>query len=186
MAILTVYFIILIALGIFEVVLLEMENFGFATLLMIGTGLLVQFLGVADLWHFTLNHFVSVVEYALAYVLMGVVWSFFRWWRYLANWKTRYTDRRTAWLQRNKLQLLGMTPEQTESMRREIYTTDIKPVASDNKSKITAWMCFWVFSIIGWAFNEPVRRIFDFLFRLFKNTYQHIADAMFKDLTELK
>lgn len=57
-----------------------------------------------------------------------------------------------------------------------------KPLASDNKVKITAWMAFWPFSFLGTFINDPIRRLFNFLFSSFKKLYQRLSDHLFKDL----
>jgi hypothetical protein len=188
MGLFAVYLIILIGLGILEIVLLEMEKFGRATLLMLGVAAAVQFLGIVDLWHGLLGHPVLVLEYALAYAGLGVVWSFFRWWRHLAHWRFDYQQVRDTWLKRNGFKSAAdLSGEQLEKMLSSIgYNYRTVPTASSNKARITAWMVFWPLSVIGWALNEPVKRAANALFNLFKGTYQRIADYMFKDFTELK
>lgn len=57
-----------------------------------------------------------------------------------------------------------------------------KPLASDNKAKITAWMAFWPFSFLGTFINDPIRRLFNFIFSSFKKLYQRMSDHLFKDL----
>ncbi len=57
-----------------------------------------------------------------------------------------------------------------------------KPMAASNKAKITAWMIFWPFSMVGTVLNDPVKRIFTFLFGRFKHLYQKMSDGVFKDV----
>jgi hypothetical protein len=186
---LTVILLVLVALAVLETILLEMEHFGRATLLVLGTAVAVQFLTPFDPWHFFLSHVVLTLEYAAAYIfVVGVLWSFFRWWRHLANWRFGYKEVRNTWLKRNNLALdAKLTDEQRDRMLSVIgYNYRTVPTASANKARITAWMIFWPFSMIGWALNEPVKRIANWLFNVFKGTYQRIADYMFKDFPELK
>lgn len=61
-----------------------------------------------------------------------------------------------------------------------------KPQASEHKGKIIAWMCFWPFSLLGTFINDPIRRLFNFLFNSFKRLYQKLSDKMFADLESKK
>jgi hypothetical protein len=60
------------------------------------------------------------------------------------------------------------------------------PKAANNKARITAWMAFWPFSVVGTLVNDPVRRLVDFLFTQFKALYQRMSDALFSSHPELK
>jgi hypothetical protein len=92
---------------------------------------------------------------------------------------------------KEKLVVVPETPEQWEqhyfdNCNRRHASSFSKPLASDNKSKIIAWMCFWPFSLLGTFINDPIRRLFNFLFNAFKATYQKLSDKMFVDLSDEK
>jgi hypothetical protein len=61
-----------------------------------------------------------------------------------------------------------------------------RPRATKNKTRITAWASFWPFSFVGTLLNDPVRRLFNFLFNWFKALYQQLADYVFRKDLELK
>lgn len=61
-----------------------------------------------------------------------------------------------------------------------------RPRASKNKARITAWASFWPFSFVGTVLNDPVRRLFNFLFDWFKSLYQKMSDQIFSKDVELK
>jgi hypothetical protein len=58
-------------------------------------------------------------------------------------------------------------------------------MAAKSKSKIVAWMAFWPCSVIGYVFNDPVRRLFNALFNALRESYQKMADKILND-AELK
>lgn len=80
------------------------------------------------------------------------------------------------------------TPEAWEEYARNQYSYRLtarnfsKPLASNNKAKIIAWISFWPFSFLGTFINDPVRRFFNFIFSNLKKTYQKMSDHLFKDL----
>jgi hypothetical protein len=61
-----------------------------------------------------------------------------------------------------------------------------RPRAVNNKARITAWMSFWPYSLVGTLLNDPVRRLFNAIFSWVKGLYQKMADAMFSKDVELK
>jgi hypothetical protein len=61
-----------------------------------------------------------------------------------------------------------------------------RPRAAKNKRSIVSWMCYWPFSVVGTVLNDPVRRLFSFLFKSFKALYQKLSDHVFRNEMELK
>ncbi len=61
-----------------------------------------------------------------------------------------------------------------------------KPQASKNKARIVAWMALWPLSMLGTFLNDPVRRLFNFLFNYFKALYQKLVDHVLRNELELK
>jgi len=42
-------------------------------------------------------------------------------------------------------------------------------------------MCFWPFSLVGTLLNDPVRKLFKFIYNRINGLYQKIADEILKD-----
>jgi len=68
-----------------------------------------------------------------------------------------------------------------------IYKAHLKyrPTAAENKSRITAWMLLWPFSLVGTILNDPVRRLGAWLFNRFKSLYQKSVDYVFRNDPDL-
>lgn len=186
------FLIILAALFVVFVVeclLLEVEHWGWATATLIATGLAVQFLHVADIWGFITHHTVDALLYVLVYLATGVVWSFIKWFSFLMQFREKFREHRDSWYSAHKLNLTDeLTPEQRkdldESFRYQSFNGNallVKPKATRNKRRITAWMAYWPFSVVGTVINDPIRRLFKFLFNSFKALYQKIADHVFRN-----
>jgi len=208
----------LVVLAIAEIVLTETENFGWATLTLIATLVGVQ------VFHNTLgfnllgwieSHALETVLLSIGYVVVGVIWSFVKWFSFLLSYRDKFRELRTSFLKsqnekrfqleqttgrlQEALDVSGPVPDELrdafaewlranarwDAQGRNIATLE-RPRASKNKSRIVAWMSFWPFSLIGTLLNDPVRRLFNFLFAWFKALYQQMADRIFAKDLELK
>jgi hypothetical protein len=249
--------IVLIALAVIYVgacFLVELEFFGWATLVLLATVVGVQSLHVFDILQYIANNALTSVLYAVGYIAIGVAWSFIKWFSFLMKYRDKFRELKQKFLDLNKLPLNTTSPDDkgipyairnafdkyvnlqptvdvnasandlniargkmwvafldenktknnqnvpaflTDSFEvylREQYSygdygalrNGKKPVATENKAKITAWMAFWPCSVISTLLNDPIRRLFRYLFNLLKSLYQKMADAVFADDPELK
>jgi len=249
--------IVLIALAVIYIgacFLVELEFFGWATLILIATVIGVQSLHVFDILAYVAANALTSALYAVGYVAIGVVWSFVKWFSFLMKYRDKFRELKQKFLNLNKFPLNSTSPDDRDvpyairnafekylnihlTADRDISANDLnvakgklwiafldesktsnnqtipttlkdsfevylreqhsygdyaalrdgkKPVATDNKAKITAWMAFWPCSVISTLLNDPIRRLFRYLFNLLKSLYQKMADAVFSDDPELK
>jgi len=202
--------IVLIALAVVYVgacFLVELEFFGWATVVLIATVAGVQWLNVFDIMRYVADNLLTSTLYVLGYLVVGIIWSFLKWFSYLMKFRDKFRETKTAFLIKRGVHLENGQPlpyntavpehlkqDFAQYLREQYaYKTDYlelkngqKPVASKNKKKITAWMAFWPCSVISTLLNDPVRRVFRFLFNLFKGLYQKLADTVFANDPDLK
>lgn len=195
----------LIALVIVATVLVEVERFGWATIVLLGSVVAAQILHVLPIWTFVSTHVVETVLYALAYVGVGIVWSFVKWFSFLMTARDKYRGWKNEFFLYKNLDpaLAKIKPDETEEFSRFISSkhdyhyyrhgnpiaellAGKRPRAATNKSRIVSWMSFWPCSMIGTLLNDPVRRLCNFLFTSFKALYQQMSDAVFAKDSELK
>lgn len=184
-----------------ETVFIEVEQWGWATLILIGTAVGCHFLTPFDPLAFIKAQGPFTVVYVLAYLGVGVVWSFVKWFSYLRAFRDQFREQKEAYLTSKNLPVTGNVPEAsmqdfkdyvrqhtswTYSTRNEGLSSLERPRAAKNKRRITAWMAYWPCSAIGTLLNDPVRRLFNFLFNQFKALYQKLADHVFRNDVELK
>ena len=194
---------ILIGLAIFVILatfLTENEQFGWATIMLVASLVTVQLLHVVDILHYVQGHAGETMLYVAGYILVGVLWSFVKWFLYLMNFREKFRDCKAAFLYSKKLNPYGQVPlEYIEGFNMYLnsvlrYSDDLsfrggaikRPQAADNKSRIIAWMSLWPVSFIGTMLNDPMRRLFNFLFSFFRSLYQRMADSIFANDVELK
>jgi len=256
--------IVLAALAVIYVVgcfLVELEFFGWATLVLIATVIGVQSLHVFDILSYVAANALTSALYAVGYVAVGVVWSFVKWFSFLMKYRDKFRELKQKFLNLNKFPLNSTSPDDRDipyairaafekylnihlpanvnvgqsNQQNEQYVTAVekgklwiafldecktpnnqtipatltdafevflreqhsygeyaalrygkKPVATENKAKITAWMAFWPCSALSTLLNDPIRRLFKFLFKLFQNLFQRMSDWVFSEDPELK
>lgn len=161
---------LLICLVLFGVItiLTEVEWFGWSTATLIGSVIAAHYFHIFDILGYAKGHILNSLGYAGIYVVIGVTWSFAKWFFFLRNERDRIREY-------NKNEKI--TP----------YTGINIPQASKNKSKIIAWMAYWPFSFIGTLLNDPIRKLFNSIFNEFKELYQKMANSIFaEDIKKLE
>jgi len=187
----------LIVLGIIDMVLVEAEQFGWATLLLILTGVGLHFLHVFSVLEWIHLNGWFTLAYVGGYFAAGIVWSFVKWFSYLMRMRDRYRQYREEFLTGKGLPAnTELTDELLKSLKefirdkwdREFSPNDLasRPKARQNKRRITAWVAYWPVSLIGTFLNDPVRRLIDWIWSWFKGLYQQVADRVYRDHPELK
>lgn len=198
-----IFLVVLLCLAVAATVLTEVEKFGWATFLLIVGVSVAQLFHVADLFGWVKTHGVETALYTLAYVGVGVAWSFVKWFSFLMVFRDKFRTYKASFLS-------GLTPplnpdgQVPDNMLKDFYSyldnqvrytrrgvfadnpMNTRPRAINNKARIVSWMSLWPCSFIGTVLNDPVRRLFNFLFSWFKGLYQKMADAMFAKDVELK
>lgn len=162
--------VIIIAILIGLTALAETDNGG------IGFWCLVVLLGACEFWLFKgcltpLFVYVKdnpgvVVFGAVSYLVLGVLWSFFRWYVYLKDYKRAKQEALKAELTYNKTAVVRIS---------EDY---INP--SNNKSRLISWMGYWPLSVSWFLVNKPVTRLYNWIFEKVSATYQQISNSVFK------
>lgn len=198
---------VLFVLFVLECILTETENFGWATLtlLLVGVGSVVcgHWFHTYSIVDFVKEHGVFTLVYVGAYVGVGIVWSFIKWFSYLMSFRDAFRTQKEAFFKSKGLDGLLATapvPPELQAAFKEFVQTNSRwgsehraqlfemerPRASKNKARITAWASFWPFSFVGTLLNDPVRRLFNLLFNWFKALYQQMSDWVFRNDGELK
>ena len=197
---------ILFVLFVLECILLEVDKFGTATVTLIvslvafGVAGHLHWLGLPSLLDFVRDHGVWTLAYVGAYVGVGIGWSFVKWFSYLMSFRDAFREQKTAFCTQSGLDASASIPEDklkefdsflgqnvgwSSSHRGQLLSRE-RPRASKNKARITAWACYWPFSFVGTLLNDPVRRLFNFLFNQFKALYERMSNFVFRKDLELK
>ena len=201
--------VVLIVLGIFfvvETVLMEVEHWGWATTLLVacfGLSLVGHHFwpDVPSVLSWVVANGVFTLVYVAAYMAVGVGWSFVKWFSYLMGFRDTFREQKEAFCLKNGLDPKApITDEKVlaefdhhlasnvswgERHRGQLLSRE-RPRAAKSKARITAWMAFWPFSVVGTVLNDPVRRLFNFLYSQFKALYERLSGFVFRKDVELK
>lgn len=150
--------------------LTETERFGWASLTAVASVAVAQWMHWADIWGLIRENALVSALYVGGYVASGVAWSFVKWFSFLMRFRDVLKE----------VKVKGSDHYGASSYRGVSLLK--RPAAAESKGKITAWMIFWPFSAVGTVLNDPVRRLFAFLFGRFKHLYQRMSDRVFKDV----
>lgn len=199
--------IAIIILGIAEIFVVENERFGWATICLVAAVVLAQGFHVISIVEYATSHLVLSLVYMLAYLAIGVLWSFVKWFSFLMLFRDKFRELKDAFLRsvagREPVMEINLTAPIPETLRedfqkfaqREINYSNRpfgglsfmkKPRAVEHKARIVSWMSFWPFSVVGTFLNDPIRRLFNWLFNSFKALYQKMADKLFDKDVELR
>lgn len=193
----------LVVLGIITIIFTETEKFGQASLLLILSVVLAQVCRLTNLVSYINDHWLMSLVYVLIYISIGVAWSFIKWFSYLMRYRDKFLWFKSEFLRNNNLPVnvdVSLTDFQIVDFKKFLiskigYSYDPlmasisslqKPKAAAYKNRIIAWMSLWPYSVVGTFLNDPMRRLFRFLFTSFKAAYQKLSDHLFSSYRELK
>jgi len=196
--------VVLFALFVLECILTETENFGWATITLLACGVASVVLGrwfhIYSIADFIRDHGAFTLVYACVYIGIGILWSFVKWFSYLMSFRDTFREMKEGFLKERNLDPTDQVPENLRGSFKDYVRNHVgwsnkhrtqlwdleRPRASKNKGRITAWASFWPFSFVGTLLNDPVRRLFNFLFKWFKELYQKLSDHLFRKDVELQ
>jgi len=186
---------------------LERDNEKGATIVFLGTLAAVVFLGNTSWLTYIIENPFSIGLLAGAYLLIGVAWGIAKWWIYLHDVSARNRAERYDWLARQWGRLEAGDPNFLEYESAHVNPpqrwpdlvkadwkkyvareyrgkTLTKPMVSNSKARITAWMTYWPWSALWTLINDPIRRFYRWAYTQLRGLLQGMSDKAFKDLDE--
>lgn len=187
----------------FIIVFLENEKRTGATLLTLVAIAAIIGLGNMGVFTWIAAHPLLLLGYIGGYIAVGAGYGFLKWWLLLSDTARKYRAKRTAWLER---QVETVQPERKSDYKEALrtgklmgrvksnwikYFSDVyeyrnlkKPLVSRNKGKIIGWMTYWPWSGLWMLINDPIRRIFRYLYEHISGLLQRMSDRIFADIDD--
>lgn len=94
----------------------------------------------------------SIIAYAVVYLAIGVVWSFFKWY----------------------MVLIEIRNSRDKKERKMLWTIS-DMTASNWKESIITWILYWPFSLIGFICADFVYGMAEIIYKIFSNLYDRMA-----------
>jgi len=187
---------ILLCVGVSVLIIIaeDLEKFGLA-----GLGLIAAFTVMAIWGDF------NVVSYALAnpyliaafvggYFVAGTVWAIVKWWFYVRDRRYRYDEAKTEFLREHGIKdgkipdsLVGAWKERCTNLvgyRSRVSAFAAAPQARDNKARIMRWMMFWPWSLVWTLINDPIKKLFKWIYRSIQGLLQRISDSAYRGVED--
>ena len=176
-----VWIAVLSVLFIIELFTIETENFGWTTFLFICQMALLHF--VFDIFNVIALNPTSALLYFGIYVLVGIAWSFGKWWNKLAKYTRKVKEAKKKY--GNNIKDIGdefgwYSVDSKKELQDRIKSN--MPKAIKQKDKIVAWIAFWPISLTATLLNDPIRRFFNWIYDALSTIYGKIQKRFEKIL----
>jgi hypothetical protein len=158
--------------------LVENEKSGWAGFITVAT--LISFFFLLDQ---------SVVQFALHHIIQ-IVAGFVKWWFFILKVRDVYEQIRGEFLSKTKASTIDgnnreafskALSDKSETYLSRRYTFQhFPPKARENKGRIIFWMGYWPVSAFWTLLNDPIMRLYQFVFRRLVLAFEAISKTMFK------
>lgn len=190
----------------FVIAALEHEEEGFATFFVLVSFGLIFFLGNSYLFDWILSNPWKLLLFITSYFGVGTGYSIVKWYLKVQNAAQEYAEKRTLWLEAKIKVAMDQGDDEKallyddalqhglagnravlEEWRKHVKGVAygepfVKPIASENKSRIMGWIAYWPWSGLWTLINDPFRKICTFLYQRIKGFLQDIADKIYADI----
>jgi hypothetical protein len=168
-----------------------------ATVTLVVGALFLQFIAKFDLLGLLRHEPFTLAFYGLLYVALGFGFACAKWWRYAKKQRRAYDRLRAAFFKKNKIEGDELPPEYKERFFEALKSSykpnsrgfehysdqgDADPVIPDitkNKAAFIRWMTYWPLNLLFTLLNDPVRRLFEWLYEVAGKKMQDIANSVF-------
>lgn len=171
------------------------EKTGYATLTLLGTIAAIVAFTNAPVVDAVKAHPIYVLYGILGYLAIAGVWAFIKWRVFfLPKLFDRYDELRTKFLRTAGPNQTALSEMPADPAVRDKFNKvdDVRylnigynRMVSHNKGRITTWMIFWPFSLIGTFIGDFLHRVFQTLYKSIAGGLQRMSDTMASKYSEL-
>jgi hypothetical protein len=114
------------------------------------------------------------------YIIAGISWAFGKWWFYLNDAKDRIGAETLAGYRKKYEAGDSVDVKGYSSFLDYLQKRSLAPKASNEVDLISVWGAWWPFSMFESAFNDIIRRGWNWLVRKYIKTFDNITARVFK------
>ena len=162
----------------------ETESPFWATGFAILVAVFMQLFSPIPIISLAIEHPFHTLAYFVGYLAAGTAWGIGKWWFYLGNVKTKYNravklyNASTTKDWKNFNDFIIEEGLNTYELDSETY----RPLIAKNKRRFMIWMVYWPFSMVWTLLNDPIRKIFNWIYDRLAGMLQGMSDKMFNDV----
>lgn len=168
----------------------EYNRWGFASITLLGTFGVLALIWKIDVFKYIWHHPLSFVVLLLQYFVVGAIWSIIKWWHFVRRRRDLYDEAYHEYAKLHNQLRTPLSPSDKVDFIRfmSIHTPKYnhygelpynRPTTRDHKSRIMTWMAYWPWSFIWTFINDPVKRIFKWMYRRLQAVYEGIVDRIY-------
>ena len=191
------FWILVAVVSILMFYFLEYDKSFRASLTLIITILFLFWFGNLSFSYISANP-LQFLAFVAGYFVAGAVWTVVKWWFFVYRMREEYNEIRESFLRSENVGGPGI-PDDLKSnwygyLRRNVnygkYGSRSRlkliangvepPKPNDFKSRIYSWMVFWPWSMVYTLIDDPVRKIFRFIYRNIKYLLERISAHAFR------
>lgn len=161
----------------------EKVFWGWSTVCLVTYILFLQYIGKIDIFGFILNEPLTILGNILIYFIIGVVWSFVKWWLYIRRIVDKILLGKELF-ERNSVEKDPQRKSKDWNYQCRLHNLK-KPILEENKSRISMWIAYWPLSIITSLLEDFVKRIAREIVEALRKLYQSMVDKAFKKIEHI-
>lgn len=148
------------------------------------TLILIQFWCKINVWEYFCEHWGQLLLWTLAYLPIGVIWSFSKWFIFLRVVKLKYQDKLERFSQLRSLTTLEAVETKEWKEFLTLYANiDIrKPKVEDHKEDIIRWVIYWPFSIATTIVGDFIKHLVKEIYAKVSHLYSKMVEKVLGDL----
>ena len=185
------FWVIFFALNVLMLAWIEFEKTGWATFCTILAVLGMHFVLQLPI----LNLFLEQPGYALTllggYFAIGTFWAVIKWWLYVRNEREKYDEFKLVFCAQNNISGNTIPENLKQAFKTKLsdyncsYNVgfnkqgiELRPQVTSHKESIYTWMAYWPWSFVWTIINDPIRKMFRYIYTKIRRTLQQISDSV--------
>jgi len=146
------------------------------TVILILFSLAIQFFTTTDLIGYITHNPIDIIIGSVVYLLIGVVYVWIKWYSFVHAAARKYRD----WMIENSSSYTSIESSNSAAARSLGYKF-LPLKVSNYKQLIFGWMFYWPLSAAWTLLNDPIARLFNFIYHRIAGSLQKISDNAFNE-----
>ncbi len=160
-------------LSVLTLVTMEFEKPGWCTFLIIAALGIFEFYTNYHPVTFALQHPIDALVVVAIYFATGTLWMVIKWISHVYIVRDKFSEFKKQYGDINDRQLFYAKASNAFG-----YSIPLK--VSNHKSELYMWWLVWPLSLVWTIINDPIKRIWHFVYHQFGDVLQRISDRAFK------